>query len=185
MKQCLLNDTKLFKICGIYVQFSTIVHLNRSFHSLISKKCHSFFTRTYMLDIMVTILYYTFCQFRFPSILLPDFFYYIRFESTVHSSITSIPVSHHLDSFHLLHTARFRMSKTLNKKRESWMIDSSSSAAITRERALEVFWTVLLIMFTSFLKRLYALHLNSTCDSSSILFLHKGQSNCLGTTSFL
>ena len=85
---------KSFKICEIYVQFSTIVHLNRSFHSLISKRCHSFSTRTYMLHIMVTILYYTFRQFRFPSILLPDFFYYIRFKSTVHSSITSIPVSH-------------------------------------------------------------------------------------------
>ena len=151
MKQCLLNDTKLFKICGIYVQFSTIVHLNRSFHLLISKRCRSFFTRTYMLHIMVTTLYYTFRQFRFPSILLADFFCYIRFKSIVHSSITSIPVSHHLDSFHLLQTARFRMSKTLYKKRESWIIDSSSSAAITRERALEVFWTVLGIMFTSFL----------------------------------
>ena len=44
MKQCLLNNTKLFKICGIFVQFSTIVHLNRSFHLLVSKRCRSFFT---------------------------------------------------------------------------------------------------------------------------------------------
>ena len=125
MKQCLLNNTKLFKICGIYVQFSTIVHLNRSFHLLISKRCRSFFTRTYKLHIMVTTLHYTFRQFIFPSILLPEFFYYIRFKSTVHSSITSIPVSHHLDSFHLLHTARFRMSKTGQKpwKLNNWLVD--------------------------------------------------------------
>ena len=58
----------LWNLCSV----STSVHLNRSFHSLISQRCHSFFTRTYMLHIMVTTLYYAFRQFRFPSILLAD-----------------------------------------------------------------------------------------------------------------
>ena len=90
--------------------------------------------------------------------------------------------------FHLIQLDSACRKCLVYRKRESWITaNSSSSAAITRERSLKVFWVVLVlaIMFTSFLKRSYALHLNITCDSSSISFLHTGQSNWLGTTSFL
>ena len=119
MKKNLLNDTKLSKTYAIYVKLSTIVHLNRSFHSLISTWRHSFFTRRYVHHITLTTWYYTFRQFRFLSILLPNSFYYVCFKSTVHSSVTSIPVSHHLHYVHSFHKTRFRMAKTLCKKRES------------------------------------------------------------------
>ena len=54
---------------------------------------------------------------------------------------------------------------------------------MTRERGFEVSWTAPIIMFTSFLKQLYTLHLNSACESSSISCLHKGQSNRQGKNS--
>ena len=51
---------------------------------------------------------------------------HIRFKSTVHlsfTSITCISIEHKLNFIHSLDTARFRMSKTLYRKRESWITE--------------------------------------------------------------
>ena len=148
MKISLLNDTKLLKIFAMYVQCSTNVHL-KLLITFINFQVASFLFHTFAR----ASYYANYLVLRPSSIKILVNSSKLPFTTfSLNQSITSIPVSHRLDSVHSLRTARFCMSQTLCKKPGSRIIDSSSSPAMTRERALGVSWTVLVIMFTSLLK---------------------------------